>query len=177
MGVPPKFELSPLAADASRGSRAAMEDLLRHLRPEIVRVTRLVLGPGPSYAEDAAQEALLDVSRGIGNLHDPAAVRTWALRVAMRRALKVARWERLRSFHGVDAVLEPAVEQPPDALAELKEYFYRLPPRMRAVAVLRLYAGLSEIETSVVLGCSKGTVKSQLHEARVRLAALIKEER
>jgi DNA-directed RNA polymerase specialized sigma24 family protein len=41
---------------------------------------------------------------------------------------------------------------------------------MRAVAVLRLYAGLSEDDAAHALGCSVGAVKSQLHEARRRLA-------
>jgi DNA-directed RNA polymerase specialized sigma24 family protein len=47
---------------------------------------------------------------------------------------------------------------------------------MRAVAVLRLYVGLSERETSKVLGCSVGTVKSQLHDARERLTRFLKED-
>jgi RNA polymerase sigma factor (sigma-70 family) len=51
-----------------------------------------------------------------------------------------------------------------------------LPPRQRAVLVLRLYSGLSEAETAEVLGCSVGTVKSQLHDARCRLAAELQED-
>jgi RNA polymerase sigma factor (sigma-70 family) len=169
-------ELSPLAAEAHRGNRAALDELLGRLRPEVVRVTRLVLGAGSWIAEDAAQEALLDIARNIGSLRDPAAVRAWALRTATNRALKAGRLERLRPrrLDDVDVV----AHAPPDAsFAELRDAFYRLPPRMRAVAVLRLYVGLSEAETSQVLGCSVGTVKSQLHEARSRLAAFLEEER
>ena len=51
-----------------------------------------------------------------------------------------------------------------------------LPPRQRAVLVLRLYSGLSEAETAEVLGCSVGTVKSQLHDARRRLAAEMQQD-
>ena len=49
-----------------------------------------------------------------------------------------------------------------------------LPPRLRAVAVLRLYTGLSEHETAKALDCSVGTVKSQLHDARLRLATALR---
>jgi RNA polymerase sigma-70 factor (sigma-E family) len=40
-----------------------------------------------------------------------------------------------------------------------------LPPRQRAVVVLRYYEDLTEAETADVLGCAVGTVKSQAHDA------------
>lgn len=44
-----------------------------------------------------------------------------------------------------------------------------LPPRQRAVLVLRYYEDLTEAQTAVELGCSVGTVKSQAHAAIRRL--------
>lgn len=163
-----------LARRACGGDAGALDELLAELRPLVVRTARLVVGAGSWAAEDAAQEALLDISRGISRLRDPAAVRTWALRVAVRRALKVARRERLLRFRngsGVEELEEPASGE--GRAAALKEAFDGLPPRLRATAVLRLLAGLSEDETADALGCSVGAVKSNLHDARKRLAHLL----
>lgn len=163
-----------LARRANAGDAAALGELLVDLRPLVVHTTRLIVGSGSWAAEDAAQEALLDISRGISGLRDPAVVRTWALRVATRRALKVARRERrlrARAALSVDELEEAA---PADGReAAIKQAFDRLPPRLRATAVLRLHAGLSEEETADALGCSIGTVKSNLHDARKRLTHLL----
>ena len=59
--------------------------------------------------------------------------------------------------------------------AALKDVFDRLPPVLRATAVLRLYLGLSEAETARALDCPLGTVKSNLHDARRKLSATLLE--
>lgn len=159
-----------LASRANAGDSAALNELLAELRPLVVQTARLIVGSGSWVAEDAAQEALLDISRGIGKLRDPAAVRTWALRVATRRALRVARRERLLRVRSAPDVKDLQAPAPTEGReAALKQAFDRLPPRLRATAVLRLQAGLSEDETADALGCSIGAVKSNLHDARKRL--------
>jgi RNA polymerase sigma-70 factor (ECF subfamily) len=163
-----------LAGRANAGDSAALDELLAELRPLVVQTARLVVGSGSWAAEDAAQEALLDISRAIGALRDPAAVRTWALRIATRRALKAARRERLlrlRSAPSEEGLQAAAPTEGREAV--LKQAFDRLPPRLRMTAVLRLHAGLSEEETAAALGCSVGTVKSNLHDARKRLTRLL----
>ena len=48
-----------------------------------------------------------------------------------------------------------------------------LGPKHRAAVVLRYYHGLSEAEMAVALNCGRGTVKSRLHYARLRLGELL----
>lgn len=164
-----------LARRAHAGDSAALNELLAELGPIVVRTARLIVGSGSASAEDAAQDALLDISRDIGKLRDTSAVKTWALRIATRRALKVARRERLLRLRHTEMAedIEERVPGAPGQTAALKAAFDRLPLRLRATAVLRLQAGLSEEETAEVLGCAVGTVKSNLHDARARLTAAL----
>ena len=51
----------------------------------------------------------------------------------------------------------------------------RLPPRQRAVTVLRYYEDLSEADIAAALDMAPGTVKSHAHAATRRLAVLLAE--
>jgi RNA polymerase sigma factor (sigma-70 family) len=170
-----KTALIPVARDAATGDPRALARLLDELEPLVVRTTRLIVGAGSVSAEDAAQDALIDMARGITRLRHPEAVVSWAARIATRRALRTARWERLRRNRERDLVASSALERDDERRAALSSAFDGLPRRQRAIAVLRLYLGLSEAETADVLGISVGAVKSQLHAARRRLTQSLSE--
>ncbi|WP_329091770.1 MULTISPECIES: SigE family RNA polymerase sigma factor [unclassified Streptosporangium] len=57
----------------------------------------------------------------------------------------------------------------------LQQALRALPVRKRAVLVLRYYEDLSESEVAKIMGCSVGTVRSQTHQAIVRLRELVGE--
>jgi len=60
---------------------------------------------------------------------------------------------------------DPDGGERPDLWSALR----RLPPRQRAVLVLRYYDDLTETETATLLDCSVGTVKSQASKALAKL--------
>jgi RNA polymerase sigma factor (sigma-70 family) len=171
-------ELAALARAARRGDRSALEAFLAQVEPIVVRAVRLIVGSGSAAAEDAAQEALLDIARAITRLEDPERSVAWAMRIATRRALRASRRPRWSSRRAGDEELERAISPAPapGRLLEIRDAFAALPPRQRAIAVLRIHVGLSEAETAAALGCSIGTVKSTLHAARRRLQEQLRDE-
>jgi RNA polymerase sigma factor (sigma-70 family) len=173
----PNDEFAANVRAAQKGDRVARERVLDALRPNVVRAVRLIAGPSFAWAEDAAQNALRDIDRGLEGLRDVERAHAWAYQIAVKRGLETARRERVCHVfaalqqslgRGEGAAFDPEAAR--DTRDALKDAFDRLPPRLRAVAVLRLYLDLSEEQTAEHLGCSIGTVKSQLHEARRRLA-------
>ena len=165
------MEIPATETPARPDRESSSEALLAELEPLVVRTVRLVVGAGSSVAEDAAQEALLELSRSLPRLKDRGAAKAFAARIASRVALCTSKRERRFAALGFRArnVRAPVNPEPPELL-ELKEAFDQLPPRQRVTAVLRLYVGLTEQETATALGCSIGTVKHQLHDARKTLA-------
>ena len=67
---------------------------------------------------------------------------------------------------------DPPAQDQSDAVAE-RDFLMRslgvLPPRQRTVLMLRYFKDLSEAEIADALGCSVGTVKSQVSRGLARL--------
>src|SRR2546421_310953 len=129
-------DLPDLARRAAGGEEAARAELVRELQPLVVRTARLIVGSGSAAAEDAAQDALVDLLRGLGSLRDPQAITAWAGRIAARGALRVARRERFLAPLADRRLSGIALPDDAEFIAT-HEAFYALPRRMRTVAVAR----------------------------------------
>ena len=134
-----------------------------------------------SEAEDLVQETLIQVARRwhrVAAMDHPVA---YARRILINLVLDGAK-RRSRQR----AELEPQGSQPEvaddgaaralqqiDDLAEFRWALARLPPRERAVLVLRYWADLPVAEVAATLGCSAGTVKSTASRGAARLAQIL----
>jgi RNA polymerase sigma-70 factor (ECF subfamily) len=122
----------------------------------------------PVDAADAVQEAFIQADRSwdaVGDYDDPAG---WVRRVAVNRLLNGKRNRRRRDE--ILATIKPIADDDLTAeLLDLRRAVAGLPDRMRAVVCLHYLADLTVDQVATTLEVSPGTVKSNLHDARLRL--------
>ncbi len=127
-------------------------------------------------AEDLLQNSLIKVYLSWNSIRDRGALEAYTRTVMTRTQLSWWRRPARREIFGVEPT-ERAVRDhlsvreglPVDERDELWLLLATLGPRQRAVLVLRFYEDLSEAEIARVLGCTTGTVKSQLSRGLARL--------
>lgn len=135
--------------------------------PALLRTAYLLVG-NSADAEDLLQTVLTRVYIAWPRLEFAAAESY--VRVALGRAATTW-WRRRQHERLVQDVPERSTTSPEADLAqdEMWARLQSLPPRQRAVLVLRYYEGLTEAEIAAVLQCRPGTVKSQASKALQRL--------
>lgn len=153
---------------------AAFEAFVAARSNDLLR-TAVLLTRDRGHAEDLVQTALVKAYRRWQRIEgaDPYA---YVRRILVTSA---ASWRRLRGTQEIvslPATHDPAGPDDADAFAErdrMADALATLPPRMRAVLVLRYAEDLSEAATAEVLGCSVHTVKSQTVRGLARLRTVL----
>jgi len=125
-------------------------------------------------AEDLVQETLFEVARRWPRVRRMERPLAYARRILVNRALSgSARRSRRRQELTTAMPSEPAAVV--DGVAEigaadeLMAALASLPPRQRAVLVLRYFLDLPEAEVAAAMKCSLGTVKSTASRGLARL--------
>ncbi len=148
------------------------DDFVAARSPALRRLAVLLTGDTHS-AEDLLQSALLKAWRRwdrIGGLeHVEAYVRT----ILVNTVRSESRLRRPKPVPTpVDELPVGYVGDSTDALVNrdaLWQQLRRLPPRQRAVLVLRFYEDMTEAQTAAALGCHVGTVKGYTSRALATL--------
>jgi len=128
-------------------------------------------------AEDLTQEVFIAAFRGLSGFAGHSSLSTWLYRIAYYR------WRRLRDARRPETVLmddvraagvadSPFIESTLERMA-LQSALSSLPPAHRAAVLLVKVEGLTCGEAAEALGIPVGTVKYHVHEAIVRLKALL----
>jgi len=158
--------------------RAAFADFVAARSGALHRAAYLMVGD-VGLAQDLVQEALTKTYVAWPRLREAGNAEAYTRKVITNTAIT---WFRKKSWYGegpADSLPEGATGGHADSVAvrtTLMHALAELPPRQRAVIVLRYYEDLTEAQTASVLGCAVGTVKSQGSAALGKLRELMGDE-
>jgi len=190
MNKQPESDLTEAEAirQAKDGDAAAFEHLYKaHCRRVYNVCLRMI--KNPAEAEDLTQQAFLQVFRKICTFRGESGFSTWLHRVTVNIVLMHIRRERSTEIlfedlerpgsddegpreHGPgDTSMLGAIER-----LNLKRAIRRLPSGYKQQFLLYDVFGYAHSEIALLLGCSIGCSKSQLHKARKRLRQLLQGE-
>jgi RNA polymerase sigma-70 factor, ECF subfamily len=174
-----------LVARARDGDRDALEALLRGHYDRIHAVCRRMTG-NDADAADAAQNALIAVTRGLPRFDDRSRFSTWSYRIAVNCSIDELR-RRARtqtvSLDDLDRRGEPVgatAAGDPELSAtrlDVDAALRHLPLDFRSAVVLRDMCGLDYAEIAEVLQLPPGTVRSRIARGRSALVRLLESTR
>jgi len=138
----------------------------------LYRTAYLMLGDR-AEAEDLVQTALAKTYASWSKVRVVEAAPAYARTVLVNTATSWFRRKSWRNERPTETLPEVAVQHDPSDRPALVDALRRLPPRQRAVVVLRYYEDLSVAQVATALGITDGTVKSQTSEALSKLRVLL----
>ena len=141
--------------------------------PRVVRTCYLIVHDR-QRAEEAAQEAFIQLLTHwskVSRYQQPGA---WVRRVAIRIATRSARREQLRP--ALEQATDPLQASPVSRDVDLLNAIKQLPTRQRAAVALFYFEDRPLPEVADILGCSHAAAKVHVFNARRRLADLLREE-
>ena len=176
------------------GDPQAFETMVRSYGGKMLATAKRLLD-NEHDARDALQDALLAAFKAIDRFAGNSLLSTWLHRIVVNAALMQMRSRRRKAEESIDELLpsfdvhgrwdDGKVQHQLDAellvgrrdtRAMVRSCIQCLPPRYRAVLVLRDIEELNTAETGKVLGLSLNAVKVRLHRARQALKTLLERE-
>lgn len=160
-----------LALWAASGDRAALDRALA-AAGEVAHAQASRLLGRSADADDATQEALVQLVRSAKRYDPQRPFRPWLARLVHDACCRLLRSGRRRRRH--ESAVPPPVpaSEPVDAEA-VRAAVLELPESLRAVVELHYFAGLDQAEAATALGIGEGACAMRLSRARERLRALL----
>jgi RNA polymerase sigma-70 factor (ECF subfamily) len=167
---------SGLVVRAQAGDEPAFERLALEIGGRMHAVAYSIVRDR-QLAEDATQQALLAMWRGLSKLRDPDHFEAWAFRVLVRacrsEVRSVRRWVPNLVSRPPETRTESDIQSAIADRDQLERGFRGLSFDHRAVVVLHYYLDMSASEIADVLDIPPGTARSRLYSATLSLRAAL----
>ena len=164
-------ETAALAKDARRGDKAAFGKLYEHFLPELYRYALYYLGTREA-AQDAVQDTALEAFRGIVNLRDINAVKSWFFTILSNTCKQGLRSKYSAEIVDIEQCFEvSAPERSEDVITaiELAVKLNSLSCDERETVLLSVICGYNSKEIAHMTGSKPGTVRSKLSRSLAKL--------
>jgi RNA polymerase sigma-70 factor (ECF subfamily) len=171
-------EVADLVTRAKAGDKAAFDDIVRATYADTYTLA-LRLTTNEEDARDVVQEAYLRAYKGLKNFRGDAQFTTWLYRITANCANTTLGKRRRHRHEDIDAQLDLFDERPDSDPVEqadasllrdrVSSALSHLPPKLRAVVVLRDVYDLPHDQIAEELGISETAAKVRLHRARRQL--------
>jgi len=186
----PSDTLTLDVAAALQGDRPALDRVVRGVQPLFARLALRFFGC-PRHAEDATQEALVQLVTKLDRFEGKSAFTTWAYRVAANKFLSMARSSAEREVLGFEAFEEELARPTADTAdqaagvdhdmltAEVRiactlAMLLCLERDARMAYILGAIVELDHQHAAEILGCSTGTYRKRLERARDAITNLMR---
>lgn len=176
-------DIESIVKRAQDGDNDAFEELFKRFGRALFGTIARIVGSKDS-AEELLQDVFLKIYRRLSSFDHRSSFYTWAYRIAVNMSLNHLKSQRSRR----ETQLEPSQwESIPSAVKDGKDAVFlreatraaiqKVPPKQRAVLVMRIYDGMDYASVAKALGCSEGAAKANFHHAMQKLRGYLKDYR
>ena len=170
---------SSLIASCLKGNRQAQHALYHKYCDAMYNTCYRMLGSA-AEAEDALQEAFIDVFSKLDSFREESSLGAWIKRIVINHCLNVFKKRRLH----VEELNEKFTDVPEEEVADdedvvyevkrVKDAIMKLPDGYRQVLTLYLIEGYDHSEIASIMGIQETGSKSQYSRARAKLREMLK---
>lgn len=175
---PMPTDVAELVTRAQDGDRAAFDDIVKATYADTYTLALRLTG-NEEDARDVVQEAYLRAYRGLDKFRGDAQFSTWLYRITANCAATALGKRKRHRHEDIDDQLGLSDDRPevdPEERADatllrdrVSSALTHLPPKLRAVVVLRDIYDLPHEQIAEELGISETAAKVRLHRARRQL--------
>jgi len=181
--------LASLLVSAQEGDKKAFGRLVKALARQVYLIAHAII-PDREEALDIVQETFYRLYMHLNRIRSEVGFKCFVFKMATNCAIdRKRRLKRKKLSLDDDESLPASVEfelswrnENPEAFVEKNELMKivrgvvdRLPPRQKLCLIMADLNGLSKKEIARTLGCPQGTVRSNLHIARLKLRQALKD--
>jgi len=164
-----------LVLEAQSGERAALDQLVARLYPNLLRYSSRQLNDREA-ARDVVQTVFEVLYKDLTKVADPAAFLGWVYKITHHKGIDYIRRQQkqaslniqLKNEHTLDTA---SVEN--EQLSSVHDALTKLDPEPYRLVHLYYLEGFSIKEIAVILGIVEGTVKSRLSKVRKQLKSYL----